>query len=383
MRILIMSNAYTPTLSGVVTSIRIYKKALTAAGHEVFVFAPAYKGVLDDEMGVFRFPALDVTRIVDFSLLLAGRKRIVAAARVLKPDIVHSQHPSIMGDRAVDVARALGIPLVATFHCRYDEYAETYSALLSPLVGGITRASVRKYAGKCDRIVLPGANMRAWLAGLHPGDVPVSVVPIPLELDRFARPAGGNVLEKEFGLKKEQVMLYVGRLSTEKNVTFLIRMLPHVLAGKPEARLVVVGKGPLRAAMGRLAQQLGVEKAVVFAGPRPFEEIPSLLHSAGVFVFSSLIENQPLGVIEACAAGLPVVALDSPATREVLETGGGILAANDPKRFADEVVDLMGDPGRLRAMSRQAEKSAGRYAVPALVKKLLDTYTQTQKDFKN
>ncbi len=382
MRILIMSNAYTPTLSGVVTSIRIYKKALTAAGHEVFVFAPAYRGAVDDEMGVFRFPALDVTRIVDFSLLLAGRKRIVAAARTLKPDIIHSQHPSIMGDRAVDVARALGIPLVATFHCRYDEYAETYSALLRPLVGGITRAAVRKYAARCDRIILPGANMRSWLAGLHPGDVPVSVVPIPLELDKFSRAEGG-ALEREFGLKKEQVMLYVGRLSTEKNVTFLIRMLPHVLAGRPGARLVVVGKGPLRAAMGRLAQQLGVEKAVVFAGPRPFKEIPGLLHSAGVFVFSSLIENQPLGVIEACAAGLPVVALDSPATREVLETGGGILAANEPKRFAAEVVDLMGDPGRSRTMSRQAEKSAGRYAVPALVKKLLDTYTQTLKNFKN
>jgi 1,2-diacylglycerol 3-alpha-glucosyltransferase len=382
MRILIMSNAYKPTLSGVVTSITIFKRALTDAGHEVFVFAPNYWGYKDKEEGIRRFPAVDFTRFIDFSYPLPLRKRIVEMARSLRPDIIHCQHPAVMGDRAADVARRLHIPLVATFHCRYDVYARYLAPALKTLVSDITRRDTARFARQCDAIILPGENMRGWLNSTFSIQAPVAVVPTPIDLELY-RDLPRNAFEKPLGIKKEQVLLFVGRLSGEKHIDLLIQAMPYVLAVRPEMKLVLVGKGPEREHLVRLIQRLGLQKSVLFYGPRPLDEIPALLGSASLFLFASEIETQALGLIEAMAAGVPAVAVDSPATRDALAGGGGMLTRSDPEVYAKAVLDLLEHPDRLQSLGGQARVAAQAYAIPLTVKKMVSVYQQAIQNYKN
>jgi len=163
MRILIMTNAYEPSISGVVTSIKTFKQALVERGHEVFIFAPEYRHYDDGDPRIQRFPALDLSGVIDLAYALPYRQRMIEAARKISPDIVHAQHPSIMGDRAVDISRALGIPLVATFHCKYDDYARAFLPLLRGLVGNITRWQVGKFVICCNHIIVPAPNVSQWM----------------------------------------------------------------------------------------------------------------------------------------------------------------------------------------------------------------------------
>ncbi len=377
-----MSNAYTPTVSGVVTSIKVFRRALLEAGHEVFVFAPNYWRYKDDEEGIYRFPALDLTHFIDLSYPWPQRKRIVAAARSLKPDIIHCQHPSIMGDRAADVARTLRIPLVATFHCRYDVYARYLTPVLKTAISNITRKDVISFGRQCDTIILPGENMRAWLKSTLPFPIKTAVVPTPIDL-KLHEHLPNDTLEKQIGVKKEQVLLFVGRLSREKNIDLLIRAMPYILSKRPEMKLVIVGKGPEENRLSRLSRQLGVESYVLFTGVRPLDEIPAILGSATMFLFASEIETQALGLIEAMAAGVPVVAVDSPATRDALSAGGGVLTHAEPGEYAQAVLSILDQPGRLRELGLQAQKVAQVYSIPEAVKKLLSVFQQALDKNKN
>jgi glycosyltransferase involved in cell wall biosynthesis len=378
MRILVVSNAYEPSLSGVVTSIKTFRQALTAAGHEVFIFAPRYAHYTDTDPNIQRFPALDLTSMVDLSYAWPYRRRMIEAARALKPDLVHSQHPSVMGDRAVDIARALKISLIATMHCKYDDYARVYTPVLRAFISGITRRTVGKFVRQCDHIIVPAPNVQEWMDHTYSPSIPVSIVPTPIDIDLFKRNKT-NVIEKTFGVVREDAMLYVGRLSAEKNLDFLVRSLPYILEKRPSTRLILVGKGARRRHLYHLAKKLKVADALILAGTAPGEDIPRLVASAGVFVFSSVIETQALSMIEAMAVGTPVVALDSPATRDVLSDGGGVLVPADEKAFANEVVALMDDRKRQKALGEQARKNASQYSIPETLKKLLTVYQSVVK----
>lgn len=373
MRILFISNAYDPSLSGVVTSMKTFRKALQEAGHEVFIFAPRYNHFTDADSQILRFPAFDLTGIVDLSYAWPSRKMMIEAARQIKPDVIHSQHPSVMGDRAVDIARELKIPLVATMHCKYDDYAHEYTPVLRKFVRNTIRKSVGIFVKKCDQIIVPAPNVEKWINETYSPSIPVSIIPTPIDTTVFKR-RKDNVIEKTFFVPREDALLYIGRLSAEKNLDFLIRTMPLILEKRPSTRLILVGKGPRRRHLYRLAKKFGVDHALVLAGTAPGSDIPCLAASAAVFVFSSTIETQALSMLEAMAAGTPVVALDSPATRDVLSNGGGVLTPPDKQVFATEVISLLNDTARQKKLGSQARRNALGYSIPETTKKLLAVY---------
>jgi glycosyltransferase involved in cell wall biosynthesis len=144
-------------------------------------------------------------------------------------------------------------------------------------------------------------------------------------------------------------------------------------------RLVIVGKGPEEGRLKRSCRKLGLERSVLFIGPQPLETIPAVLGSASIFLFASEIETQALGLIEAMAAGIPVVAVDSPATRDALAGGGGALTKAEPGDFAQAVLNILDRPGRLMELSALAHRAAQAYAIPILVKKLENVYQDALK----
>jgi len=293
--------------------------------------------------------------------------------RGIKPALIHSQHPILMGDLAVAFARDLSLPLVFTFHSRYDEYAQRYVPIAPDLAGMVTEEIVGRYLEKCTHVVAPTASIRDDILLEYDADVPVTVVPTPVDLSAYHKLDPQRV-RATLGLETAELLLYVGRLAREKGLDFLLRAFTMITATRPQARLLLAGKGPERDSLQKTAQKLGLGEQVIFAGAIPHSEVPHYAAAADLFVFSSVIETQGLVLIEAMAAGTPVVAVEAPAPVDVLGGGGGIFVPAREDAFADAVLELLSDEPRRRMMGEQARQATQRYTVPAATERLLAVY---------
>jgi len=374
MRIAMFSNSYKPTVSGVVTSMSLFRQGLIAAGHEVHIIVPEYGDYEDEEPYVFRFPAIDLSEQVDFTLVMPFKAPMVRTLRGLKPDVIHSQHPIWMGDIAASFARELGVPLVLTMHSHYDQYARRYVPII-PGLAGIVLDQIIRYVHRCTHVVAPTAGVRNAILREYTTDVPVSVVPTPVGLGQYLDLAPARI-RSSVQLESAELLLYTGRLALEKDLDFLLRAFATIAAKRPLAHLLIVGRGPQEKRLRRMAQKLRLSKRVVFTGPVPHSEIPHYAAAADLFVFPGLIEVQPLVLIEAMAAGTPVVAVEAAAQADLLAEGGGVLVPPDEHAFADTVLELLQDAPRRRAMGEKAIQIAQHYSVPSATARLVAVYEE-------
>jgi glycosyltransferase involved in cell wall biosynthesis len=173
------------------------------------------------------------------------------------------------------------------------------------------------------------------------------------------RPEARPRVRRQIGLSADHlVMGTVARLYPKKGVSTLLEAAAGLRSRIPGLRLLIVGDGPERQRLSEQAAALGLHDQVVFLGERT--DVPDLLAAMDIFAFPSLFEGFPNAVLEAMAAGLPVVATDIPGTNEVVQDGitGYLVPVDDPKAFAAKLVILAAEPTR-----RLAFGTAGRQAV--------------------
>ena len=373
MRVVIFSNTYKPVVSGVVTSIALFRRGLIEAGHDVHIIAPEYEDYEGEEPYVFRFPALSLPERLDLSVVIPFKTTMAHTVRGIKPTLIHSQHPFVMGDLAAAFARDLNLPLVFTLHSRYDEYVQRYIPIAPELASIVTEEIVRRYLEKCAHVVAPTPSTRDFILRVLATDVPVTVVPTPVDLSLY-HDLDPQRVRAALGLENAELLLYVGRLAEEKNLDFLLRAFARIVTARPQARLLLVGKGSRERRLRRMAQKLDLGEQVIFTGAIPHDEVPHYAAAADLFVFSSVAETQGLVLIEAMAAGTPVVAVETPGPMDVLAQGGGLLVPGREDGFAEGVLGLLADEPRRRALGEEAARAARRYDILAATARLLTVY---------
>lgn len=192
------------------------------------------------------------------------------------------------------------------------------------------------------------------------------VVPLGIELDRFLavdhRPADGPVVGN------------VARLSEQKGHRYLLEAVPLVLERHPSARFALVGDGELRGELEALAESLGVAGHVEFLGRR--DDVPELLATFDVFALPSLFEGLCLAVIEAQAAGVPVVATPVGGIRETVVDGetGLLVPPRDAAALAAAIVRLLDGPEEAARLAASARTRVGRFSVERMVEATLSLY---------
>jgi 1,2-diacylglycerol 3-alpha-glucosyltransferase len=375
MRIANFTNAYRPTISGVVTSINLFRSGLIDKGHEVSVIAPEYAGFKDDEPYIFRVPAIDFSRYIDMTLAIPLRGPLERTMLGIMPHVIHSQHPIVMGNVGASFSRYLKIPLVFTFHTRYEEYAHKYIKFLPELAGMVMEEMVDRYLDHCTHIIAPTSSIRDLINRKYKVKVPVTVVPTPVDLSRYHHLEPERIRSK-MGLQNCEVLLYVGRLSEEKNLSFLIKSFASLAHSRPKARLILVGRGVDEEDLRHLVDKMNLGDKVIFTGPIPHSEVPHYAAAANLFIFTSKTDTQGLVLIEAMAAGTPVVAVDADSSRDVLQNGGGILVPEKINHLCDVVANLLEDKAHLQALSDSARQIAQKYDIPSAVDRLVEVYQE-------
>jgi glycosyltransferase involved in cell wall biosynthesis len=278
-------------------------------------------------------------------------------------DIVHVHHPFLSGGLALRYCRHLGIPIVFTNHTRYDLYAQVYLPMIpDPLSRTFLQGYLPGFCRAVDLVIAPSQGLQVVLRDLGV-DSPVEVVPNGVELEPFQKAAPAS--RSSLGLGSDDVaLIYVGRLGLEKNVAFLLRTFRGVRSAASRAHLVLVGGGPEAENLRGLAGDLGLTEAVHFTGAVPYERVAGLLAACDAFVTASVSEVHPLSVIEAMAAGLPVVGIEGPGVGDTVHDGrDGFLSPYDAAAFSAKLTRLVLDEDLRRRMGRAASETATDYDI--------------------
>ena len=373
MRIGMMADVYKPHVSGITNYISLNKRYLEAARHEVFVFTFGDEDYQDDEENVIRSPGLPLLDTGYYISLNYGHK----ARKLLRTmDVVHVHHPFLSGSLALRHCRPRGIPLIFTNHTRYDLYAHAYLPALADLIGETAiQAYMPSFCRSCDLVISPSPGMSKIL-GSFGVDVPIDVVPNGVDLQPFRTPA--NPLERsDFGFCPEDIILiYTGRLGPEKNLPFLLRSFFGTSQAFENIRLLLVGDGPERDNLQDRVRHMRKEASVRFTGMVPYSDLPRYLAMVDAFVTASVTEVHPLTVIEAMAAGLPVLGIQSPGVGDLVEDGktGFIVPEEDLAAFTAKMVRLVTDHEQRRAMGQRARLAVEAYHIERTTQMMLVRY---------
>jgi glycosyltransferase involved in cell wall biosynthesis len=364
MRVGLFTNNYLPFRGGVTTSVETLRQGLEALGHRVWVFAPAARAPFQDPPFVFRYPSLPAPTYPGFALPLPVSPRIARTARRLELDVIHAQHPFLLGVTARRLARRLGCPLVFTYHTRYEKYAH-YVPLHQPLVQALAIRLSCRFARSVDLVIAPGQRIAEMLRR-RAVTTPVTVVPTGVPVERFA-PGSRLAARARLGLPPSAlVCLYVGRLDREKSVDRVIEAFGLVVGTVSGAWLWLVGQGSHAEALRRLAADSPARERIRFHGGVDREELPPFYQAADLFLFASETETQGLVLAEAHACGLPAVAVRASGVDEVIRDGEtGLLTKPDAMDLADAAIGLLLDPRRRLAMSVAARTVAERHFAAA------------------
>jgi glycosyltransferase involved in cell wall biosynthesis len=355
-RIAYVTETWLPSIDGVVTRLRATVTELLAAGHEVLIIAPTGSRM--------QIPGATVRPVptIGWRYFYGGKRWGLPAPRVgrylreFNPDVVHVINPILLGIAGVLSARRQHRPLIASYHTDVARYARCYRlGVLTPAIWLLLRTLHRR----ADLNLVTSTTSRARLSA-H-GIERIRLWPRGVDVHRF-HPAAGRPIASS----GKPVALYVGRLATEKGL--------DQLAGLADPGsgfdLVLVGDGPQR---DRLQRELG--GSARFAGALTGSALSDAYRRADVFVFPSTTDTLGLVLLEALASGLPIVAADSPASREILGdcAAARLFPADRPEQLVPLIRELLASTS-IDGLALIARRHATGHDWQAATARLLDFY---------
>ena len=374
MKIGIFTDGYLPGVTGVATSVHAIVGELEARGHTVILVAPKYPKYKDSRPVIrLRSVTLPSKKDLRIATYLPGTSVLLASQ--LDLDVIHGHAGGPATMLGWEVARIKRVPFVLTYHTLFNQY--THYILKGKLIRPrMAEVVTRMFANAADHVTAPTPKVKSELIS-YGVKKPISVMPAGIDLKLFT-PQKTTYLYKKIGLSPErQLLLFVGRLGKEKSVDYLIRAYAIVAEKHPKADLVLVGDGPERRSLEKLAISLGIDKRVHFTGFIDPSQIPLAYASATLLVFCSTSETQGLAIPESMACGLPPVVVKDPAYREIVKHGhNGIVAKRGIKGFAAAVSDTLDNPKLIKELSKNAQETAAGYSLVKTVDNLERLYHQ-------
>ncbi len=383
MRIGIFTDAYTPYVSGVVTSEVMLKKALEKLGHEVYVVTANLENFhysYDEKERVLRIPGIP-TGIYETRLTSFYPFRAVNTIKKWNLDVIHSQTEFGIGTFARVIGKQFEIPVIHTYHTMYEDYKDYITK------GYFDGASTKivQYITKfyCDKtiqeLIVPTKKAYDLFKEKYKVDKNVHIIPTGIETERFYKERIEQEklqeLREKLGIKSTDiVILYLGRIGYEKSIDFLIKNHSSILDKCKKAKLLIVGDGPDLEKFKELAVKNKIKDSVIFTGKVDWESTKYYYGLADIFVTASNTETQGLTVVEALASSLPVVALDDDAFRNVVIDGLSGYLFKNKKEYVEKVLELIKDKSLRERMGNQGRINAEPFSSRYFAERVLDVY---------
>lgn len=367
MKVVFFTETFLPKVDGIVTRLTKTVQHLVAAGDEVLIFCP--EGAPDAYMGarVVGVPAMPLPLYPELKLALP-RPAVSEALDRFGPDVVHVVNPAVLGLGGIWLARSRGLPLVASYHTHLPKYLEHYGmGMLEPLLWELLKAA----HNQAQLNLCTSTAMVAELAAK--GIQHTALWQRGVDTDLFRPELASEAMRQRLHGGHDDtghLLLYIGRLSAEKQIE---RIRP-VLEAMPQTRLALVGDGPHRLQLERHFEGT----ATTFVGYLAGEELASAYASGDAFLFPSSTETLGLVLLEAMAAGCPVVGANRGGIPDIVSDGvnGCLYDPAEPASLTTAVQRLLGDPAARRELRLAAREEAERWGWSGATAQLQGYYRQ-------
>ena len=366
MRIALFTETFLPKVDGIVTRLRHTVEHLQRNGDQVLVIAPdggltEYKGAEIYGLSAFPLPLYPELK------LALPRPTIGWNLQKFKPDIIHVVNPAVLGLSGVYYAKTMNIPLMASYHTHLPQYLQHYGlgsleGLLWELLKGVhnqAQLNLCTSTAMVEELRAHGIErVDLWQRGVDTEMFQPHLTSAKMR----ARLSQGN--------PERPLLLYVGRVSAEKQID----KIKPVLDAIPGARLAIVGDGPHRQAL----EEHFAGTPTHFVGYLHGLELASAFASADAFVFPSSTETLGLVVLEAMAAGCPVVAANAGGIPDIVTDGinGYLFEPNDPQGAIKATQRLLAAKDTQLTIRNNARTEAEKWGWSAATSQLQDYYSR-------
>ncbi|WJZ17448.1 GDP-mannose-dependent alpha-mannosyltransferase [Corynebacterium guangdongense] len=363
------TEVFLPKIDGVVTRVTRTLEQLAEMGHEVQLFAPGDPPAEYAGFEVVGVPGVSFKPVYPEITVARPNSRIAKKIKEFQPDVIHAVNPVWLAAYGVGIAKRRNLPLVASFHTDVPEYVESLRIgwLRQPAASWIRMLHNRAAVNLCtsgpmiDKAVAGGIrNVELW----------------PKAVDTVGyHPAKNNEHSRSLlsgGRPDDPLVVYVGRMSLEKNLDRLAPIMRRVRETVPHARLAMVGSGPAIDELKRLMDPA----YTTFTGYMSGADLAGAFAAGDVFAFPSTTETLGLVALESFASGVPVVGARAGGIPFVIDDGetGFLVEPEDVAGWAGRIAALLTDADRHRAMSLAARAEAERWSWREATETLVSYY---------
>lgn len=404
LRIVIFSDTWLPSKNGVVTSVRELCLGLADSAITVLLVVPGKSRDQHEKfhplVGLYSVPSVPLSADGEIRSILPSpyqRRRIRNAVHAFSRGfrtIIHSHTEFGLGWIARSIARELDLSWVHSNHTLWPAYRH----YLPPGLRGIrVKRLMQVFLRSCNALISPSVKSREWLADIVPGICLIHIVPNGLSCNSMSSYGKtseeiARQLRKKWQIPENAlVLMYAGRISAEKRVIELCRLLKDLLIhwntrsqGRfhgnslpddvPPLYLFIAGGGPAYSSLQKEIKKSGISPWIVSTGWLAHEELLASYRLADIFCSLSRSEINPISLMEAASAGLPSVLLDDAAMRSIVESGRNGLVVQSEHEYAEAVLKLLLNRDLRLQMGSAARARSGTFSRQQHVESMLRVY---------
>ena len=371
MRIALFSEVYWPMVSGVGVTLLRLTEALEARGHQVRVYSATYSlpAGSPDRPEVHRSPSVPFFLYPDVQWAFPRLREVVEDLAAFRPDVVHVATEFSLGIAGLKAARQLDLPLIASAHTDYDQYAARYGVTWALRAGW---HYLRWFYGQAHRVLCPS---RIYEESVHThGVMHTGIWSRGVDPRVFSPGFRSAAYRAAFGVGPDDLLVtYIGRIAREKNLGLLLEAWETLAPERGAAKLVLVGRGPLEEEIRR-RELPGVFVSGLLRG----EALSTAYASADVFAFPSASETFGNSLLEAMSSGLPSLVAASGGVLEFAVHGGNawLVEPESTSAITDGLRRLLTDAGLRRRLAAGALATARARDWDTVYDQLLQDYQE-------
>ncbi|GAA0180567.1 glycosyltransferase family 4 protein [Clostridium sediminicola] len=376
MKILIATDAYYPMINGVVTSTVILYEELKKMGHEVRILTLSSNKSERFENSIYYLKSIKINIYPDARIKYLSGSNIIKQIEEWSPDIIHTQTEFSVMLVAKKLASRLNIPLIHTYHTMYEDYTNFLigsKKLNKKVIIKVVKQLVSNFSG----VIAPTEKTTQTLLRYKVA-TPIYTIPTGLNLDKFNRTIETSEyisLKQKYDLINKKTLVYLGRISKEKNIDEIIHYIKNNKPYFNDKRFLIAGGGPYLLNLKKLVHNYALNDIVKFTDFINPDEVYKYYKLGEVFVTASTTETQGLTYIEAMACGIPVVCRNDDCVETLIKNNENGFKYTDENSFISSLNTIFSSNELYKTMCEKSKLKTNEYSSETFASNVLKSYT--------